>query len=240
VTDGTEAGTRALIDVPVNTQVIPHWLGDFHNVAIFTVAPSPQDPVRRFWRSDGTVAGTVAIGELDAARSIAANTPIAVTAGNHFYFSVTDPVIGAELYAIENEVPVAAGDSSSTNAGQAVTVNVLANDSDTDGTIDTSSVTIVSAPQHGTAMVTGSGAISYSPAAGYSGPDNFTYSVRDRQGRSSAPGTVSMTVAAPPPPPGGGGGNSSAGGGGGGALGWLTLLLLTTYASVARNSRIRR
>jgi hypothetical protein len=66
------------------------------------------------------------------------------------------------------------------------------NDSDPDG--DPLTVTAVSpVSAHGTVALTG-GQIIYTPAAGYSGPDNFTYTVSDGRG-GTANGAVSVTVA---------------------------------------------
>ena len=54
---------------------------------------------------------------------------------------------------------------------------------------------VVSAPLHGS--LSGSGAsLTYTPAAGYIGPDSFTYTASDAGG-ASAPATVTITVAAP-------------------------------------------
>ncbi len=73
-------------------------------------------------------------------------------------------------------------------------INVLANDVDTDGTLDNTSVRIVSGPAHGTATVGTGGAITYAPTAGYSGTDSFTYSVNDNQGNPSNAAAVTLTV----------------------------------------------
>ena len=64
---------------------------------------------------------------------------------------------------------------------------MLANDSDLDG--DTLSVTSVSTPAHGSAVVNAAGTITYTPAANYNGPDSFTYTVGDGHG-----GTATATV----------------------------------------------
>jgi large repetitive protein len=61
-----------------------------------------------------------------------------------------------------------------------------------------SSLTVASAPGHGTATVVGM-TIQYTPAAGYFGADSFTYTATNAGG-TSAPATVSMTVATPPAP----------------------------------------
>ncbi len=61
-----------------------------------------------------------------------------------------------------------------------------------------SSVVIATAPQHGAAVATGT-TIAYTPIAGYSGPDTFSYTVTG-PGGTSAPAVVTITVVAPPPP----------------------------------------
>ncbi|MFO0864701.1 MAG: Ig-like domain-containing protein [Gemmataceae bacterium] len=73
-------------------------------------------------------------------------------------------------------------------------VPVLANDYDSDG--GTLSVTSVTQPSHGSVQFVG-GIVTYTPSAGYSGSDSFTYLLSDGQG-GSATGTVRVTVAAQP------------------------------------------
>jgi Bacterial Ig domain/Lysyl oxidase len=55
----------------------------------------------------------------------------------------------------------------------------------------------VTAPGHGTATVSGS-SVSYTPAAGFSGDDRFTFTATDARGLVSAPATVVVHVAAAP------------------------------------------
>lgn len=124
--------------------------------------------------------------------------------------------------AAPNRPPVANNDSasvafeSSNNA-----INVLANDSDADSG-QTLSVSAVGTPnQGGTVQITGGGsAVSYSPASGFSGTENFSYTVSDGNGGSDS-ASVSVTVAAAPTPP-----ATASSGGGGGALGIGLLGLL--------------
>ena len=84
-----------------------------------------------------------------------------------------------------------------TQQGNAVNVNVLANDSDPDG--DVLAVSSVTAPANGTAAVVGN-AVRYTPAAGYNGSDSFSYTVSDGHG-GTATANVDVTVTPPPPPP---------------------------------------
>jgi hypothetical protein len=53
-------------------------------------------------------------------------------------------------------------------------------------------------PAHGTATVAADGTFTYTPAAGYSGADSFTYTAGD--GVASTPATVSITVSRTPAP----------------------------------------
>ncbi|MDS4041936.1 MAG: Ig-like domain-containing protein, partial [Candidatus Competibacter sp.] len=102
----------------------------------------------------------------------------------------------ARLTGVGTPPPLAAGaDSATTPAGTPVAINVLANDS---GGVPPLSISAVASPLHGTAAISGN-AILYTPAAGYSGPDSFSYTVRDGAGQTaSAPVTVTVTPAAPP------------------------------------------
>ncbi len=93
-----------------------------------------------------------------------------------------------------NEGPNAADDAITVEfESSANLVDVLANDSDPDG--DTLTITAVSSPAHGTATIT-SGGISYTPAAGYSGADSFTYTISDGRGGTA---TASVAVTVNPP-----------------------------------------
>lgn len=92
-----------------------------------------------------------------------------------------------------NQPPVAADDEAATDEDVAVTIEVLANDSDADGQPLT--VTSVAAPAHGAADVDAEGAITYTPEADYFGSDVFTYTVGDANG-GEATATVSVAIAA--------------------------------------------
>jgi|GEM_PF-2933996 len=79
-----------------------------------------------------------------------------------------------------NDPPVAHGDIATTYEETPVVINVAGNDTDVDGNIDPASVTIVTAPDNGTATVDPlTGAITYIPNAGFVGNDTLTYSICD-------------------------------------------------------------
>jgi hypothetical protein len=103
-----------------------------------------------------------------------------------------------------------------------VTIDLTANDSEQGGNIDPASLLIVTQPAHGGVSVNG-GSVVYTPSAGYSGSDTFTYRVSDIQGAMSNVATVTMSVTAAASSSGGGAG-AGGGGGGGGATSLADLL----------------
>ncbi|MBW3664437.1 MAG: tandem-95 repeat protein [Actinobacteria bacterium] len=92
-----------------------------------------------------------------------------------------------------NDAPVAVDDEAATDEDTPVTVDVLANDSDVDG--DALTVTISTEPTSGSATVTDTGAVLYTPAADWSGTDTLGYTVADVHGATHT-ATVTITVAA--------------------------------------------
>jgi hypothetical protein len=79
-----------------------------------------------------------------------------------------------------DDPPVANPDAVATPEDTAVTVDVVANDSDVDGNLDPSTVSIVAGPSHGSVVVDPvSGEITYTPKADYNGSDSVTYQVCD-------------------------------------------------------------
>jgi hypothetical protein len=95
-----------------------------------------------------------------------------------------------------NDPPNALNDLASTPYQTAVTVSVLANDTDVDG--GSLAVTSTSDPVNGSAAVNADGTVTYTPNAAFSGVDAFTYTVSDGAGGTDS-ATVSVTVGAPPP-----------------------------------------
>lgn len=97
-----------------------------------------------------------------------------------------------------NDPPAALDDSASTEQGVAVTINVVANDTDP----DSDPLTVVSFTQGANGSVTCSASeCTYTPNAGFSGTDSFTYVVKDPS-LASDTGSVSITVLSCPAAPG--------------------------------------
>ena len=99
-----------------------------------------------------------------------------------------------------NKPPVAVADSGTTDEGETVNIDVIGNDSDPDG--DTISVTrIVTQPDNGVAVLREDGTVDYTPAAGFTGTDTFTYEIEDGNGGTDvAAVTVHVEEDDAPPP----------------------------------------
>ncbi|GGC02118.1 peptidase M11 [Marinobacterium zhoushanense] len=104
---------------------------------------------------------------------------------------------GTVTYVVDNpstvnSAPVANNDSASTSENTAVTINVLANDTDADG--DALSISSVSGV-NSTAKINSNGSITFTPATGFTGIESFSYTVTDGKGGSDS-ATVSVNVTA--------------------------------------------
>jgi hypothetical protein len=96
-----------------------------------------------------------------------------------------------------NQCPNPVADTAAVAANSAATmIDVLANDTDPDRNALT--VSAVSQPANGTAAIAGN-KVNYTPRAGFSGTDTFTYTVSDGF-CSTRTATVTVSVAAAPPP----------------------------------------
>jgi Bacterial Ig domain/FG-GAP-like repeat len=108
--------------------------------------------------------------------------------------------IAAYLPTKLDQNPIATDDSAVVAINQSIQVSVLANDTGASGqTLDASSVTVTTSPQHGAATVNSTtGSVTYQPAIGYTGTDSFQYTVRDNLGAKSAAASVNVRIQAAP------------------------------------------
>ncbi|ACL66590.1 outer membrane adhesin like protein [Anaeromyxobacter dehalogenans 2CP-1] len=120
---------------------------------------------------NGSDAFTYQVGDLDG-QTASATVTITVT-------------------AVDSGAPVAVADAASTAEGTAAVVAVLANDTVQDLP---ATVTVLSAPAHGTAVANADGTVTYTPAPTWNGSDAFTYQVADLDGQTAS-ATVNVTVA---------------------------------------------
>jgi hypothetical protein len=92
-----------------------------------------------------------------------------------------------------NDPPDATDDIGTTRPGEPVTLHVLNNDADVEGS--PLAITSVGAPTHGTVGFSRS-SVTYTPPPGFVGVDAFTYTISD--GSLSAVGKVTVTVSEAP------------------------------------------
>lgn len=90
-----------------------------------------------------------------------------------------------------NVPPVADNDSAATDEDASVTIDLLANDADADG--DPLSVTNLTQPAAGTAVLNPDNTVTYTPNADYSGLDRFVYTANDGSADSNQ-AFVTVTV----------------------------------------------
>ncbi|SDY91237.1 outer membrane autotransporter barrel domain-containing protein [Lysobacter sp. yr284] len=140
--------------------------------------------------------GSLPVGIALSPAGVVSGTPTTAGSYNFAIRSTDDAGYNTTLsytVVVADAVPVAVDDSASTQSNQAVTINVIANDT---GII--ASVAVASAPTHGTATPSGTTVV-YTPASNYFGSDSFTYTATG-PGGTSAPATVTVTVNALPVP----------------------------------------
>jgi hypothetical protein len=152
------------------------------------------DPLTYSIVSAPSMGKVVLSNSTDGSYSYSANTNVSGT--DSFTFKVNDGKVDSNTATVTvsitrvNHAPVAQDDSATTNEGQSVTINVLANDSDTDG--DTLSISSVGKPHHSTVSVLGNNVI-YTPVSGFTGTESFSYTITDGHG-GTATAQVIVTV----------------------------------------------
>ena len=140
--------------------------------------------------------GTVAVNG-----AIATYTPNTDANGvDSFSFTVTDSggltstaaVVAITITAI-NDAPVASAGSASTSEDTAVTIALIASDSEDDS--GSLIYTIVTEPSKGTVTISGNQA-TYTPDSDYNGDDSFSFVATDSGGLTSTAAVVDITITA--------------------------------------------
>jgi hypothetical protein len=123
------------------------------------------------------------------------NTEVYDFSGSSFHYNNDYSTSVFSITATNDPAPTATNDSASTSPSTPVTIDVLANDSDSDG--DTLTIIGSTTPAHGTASCTAT-QCQYTPADGFTGTDSFQYTISDGHG-GVATATVTVTVSATVP-----------------------------------------
>ena len=123
------------------------------------------------------------------------------TTSDQFTYTITDSNNNVSLPGIVrititpvNQPPVTAPDTAVVNEGESVDVPVLANDTIAFDGLDASSVTIVTAPTRGTAVVLSSGVLRYTHNGSETSSDFLLYTVRGNNGLVSSATRVDITI----------------------------------------------
>ncbi|MCB0035365.1 MAG: tandem-95 repeat protein, partial [Anaerolineales bacterium] len=161
---------------------------------------------------------TDANGDLDATTAVTLTNPLHGSLVNHgdgtftytpdanyngsdsFTFKLNDGLVDSPVATVTltiaavNDVPVPDADTVVTDEDTAVTVDLRENDNAGPANEDqTLTVTNVTAPAHGTAVIDLSGTVTYTPSVNYNGSDSFDYTVCD-SGNLCATATVNVTI----------------------------------------------
>jgi len=174
------------------------------------VTANDSDPDGSIDSSTVTIVGNPRNGALDVdpATGVVTYTPHHGVCGEDSFSYVVQDFDGTPsneasvtVEVVCNEPPVATDDHASTNENTSIGINVVSNDSDDDGSIDTSSVTITRSPTLGELSVHPStGAVTYTPDPGACGVDSFRYTVDDDDGATSNEAGVTVDVMCDDPP----------------------------------------
>jgi ELWxxDGT repeat protein len=230
ITDGTPAGTRQVAALDGGEDYSSIGFMEFRGKILMAKdAMSSSDFLETvFWQTDGTPQGTTRLGGSGWPGLLGyPSTKGYLVIGQNLVYAGDTTLTGGEIYVVPNDRPLAGNDYVRASTEEAVTVDILANDVDRDGTLVRGTLRIIQQPAHGTARIAADGTITYTPEAGFSGTDTFTYALSDDQGFESPPATVSVTTS----------GKSK---GGGGAMQWWTVLILALLAVSAARARARQ
>lgn len=141
---------------------------------------------------------------LNADQTITYTPNLNANGNDSFTYSLSDGNGGTDTGTVNvnvtpvNDLPVAVADSATVAEESTVAIPVTVNDTDPDNTAFT--LTAVTQGAHGTVTILAGNQVSYQAAANYSGPDTFTYTIRD-PGFLTSVGTVSVTVTPVNDPP---------------------------------------
>jgi hypothetical protein len=120
--------------------------------------------------------------------------------GSSFHYN-SDAGVTPNLLALTatyaDAAPVAVNDAASTNEDAQVDVDVLSNDSDVNGNLNASSLSISTQPTNGTASIVG-GQVRYIPNADFSGTDTLTYQICDSTSPTPLCSTATVTITVNP------------------------------------------
>ncbi|MCB0032735.1 MAG: tandem-95 repeat protein, partial [Anaerolineales bacterium] len=201
ITDGAGGSSTSVVTITVNPiNDAPNALDDETLTAEDT--PITIDVLANDSDVDGDILTITAVGSTTNGSLLNNGNSVTFTPALNFYgtvvftYTVSD---GLNLYSTAqvtvtissgNDNPIGVADQATMAEDTTAVINVLANDSDIDG--DILSITSITAPAHGVAVISDSMVI-YTPTANYYGADSFVYTVSDGNGGGDS-AVVDITI----------------------------------------------
>jgi ELWxxDGT repeat protein len=200
--DGTPGGTVQVKDIYSGApDSSPSHLANINGMLLFAA----NDGVSgiELWKSRGTQETTLLVQNIASGAGDSNPSELTTLSGSVF-FRASDDIAGAELWSILpqpnglNFAPIAANTTVSAAADLPVSSTLPATDPDGNALM----FSIVTNGTKGTALIDNSatGAFTYTPNAGVSGTDTFTFKANDGQIDSNV-AIVTITIGAPNQPP---------------------------------------
>ena len=186
VEDSTAATPANTINVLANDSSAP----DVGETLTVTAVSSPT-----------TKGGTITIG---AGGTNVIYVPAANFQGSDtFTYTISDGRGGTATGTVNvtvtntNDAPTSVNDTLNAFKNTPATLDVLANDQSNPDPAETFTIDSVTQPSHGTVSITNGGTrVTYTPTTNYTGPDTFTYIMKDAGGLLSTAATVNLNVQA--------------------------------------------
>ena len=207
VTDDEGAASTAMVFVTVNPiNDKPQAVNDSSRTAQATAVDI--DVILNDIDVDGdTLAVSSVMSAQHGTTSIVSDTTVRYTPETGFFgadsfdYIISDGHGGndtARVFITVNDPPTAVNDSASTNEDNAVTIDLIQNDSDTEG--DSIWVSSVQAAANGSVVDNNDGTVEYTPNADFFGTDSFTYVLEDSMGGTDT-GYVYLSIQSINDPP---------------------------------------
>ncbi|MEJ7590003.1 MAG: Ig-like domain-containing protein [Planctomycetaceae bacterium] len=206
LSDGLSTSNPVAVRIRVNNAA-PLGIADFYSVRHDHVLNVTTNSVVANDIDDDGDTLTVTLASAPATGTLVLNpdgtfvyTPTAGMTGDAtFTYRVTDGIVTSDPITatihVTNAAAIGRSDSYAVHQGHALTVDVangvLANDTDADS--DTLTPSLQTGPAHGTLSLAANGSFTYTPNAGYTGSDSFSYNLTDGL-VTTGPITANLTV----------------------------------------------
>jgi VCBS repeat-containing protein len=208
--DGSSASATSTAQVALDVNRPPVAINDTYTVqedSTLNVIPSRGILVNDT-DSDGDLLSSVVVAStMHGTLTLMSNGSLTYVPGPNFFgidsftYRANDGQVLGNLATVAitvnpvNDAGRALNDLATTDEDVVVVINVLANDSDVDGTINPATVNIIAQPTNGLAKVNpDTGQVTYTPTSNFYGYDSFRYRVMDNVGMQSNIATVSIFV----------------------------------------------